>query len=157
MSRKPVRIRVLQIVLSFFVVVTPILALALPVDAASMGCANTFTGSVSVNPGVSLTPAVFQGLGPTDKTWVVHVWFGIASGSTNQNTNFAFGLYDTGTLVKIAAWKEVANAWNDAPGNYNYENSLTSHSGSTADLYVTIHNWGTLTTTYIYRADTLCM
>jgi len=126
-----------------FAIVATLIGIALPVAAHSMGCRNTYTGTVTVPAGGQQTVAPFFRIGPTDKTWVVIWRFGIAAGFPMQNTQFGFGLYETGPpLVLIATQGQVAQDWNSV-GSYNYANTLTSHGATVIEFYLTITNYGT--------------
>lgn len=144
-----------------FVVVAMFLAIAqvvaMPVIAHQMQCQATYTSSVTIPPGTSQTSTIFGAVGPVDKTWVIRLSFGIHSQGSNQPTSFVFGLYQSVPLLAIGSWQEVANDWNYAPGNYQYGDTVTSHSGERIDLYVTIRNFGSQTTTYQFQALTYCI
>jgi len=103
------------------------------------------TTTVCINPGQTLSRALYDNAGPSDRTWVINVGADIQLGGPDvHDAYFTFIMIDNGPYGGEAArFEGAAHEWIQS-GTKNYSSTLYAHTGGTFDLLLYMTNRGSI-------------
>lgn len=102
-----------------------------------------------LSPGTSLSYSFYSNVGPSDKTWVIRVFFGIYAPGPNdetdtvQNLGFKLWVIDHAITAEVAAYREGDLEWHSTT-EWVRATTLTAHVGGTLDVSGIAYNVDTI-------------
>lgn len=118
-----------------------------PVEAHTMTFLSQSFMQPCLSPGASISYAFYGNQGPSDKTWVIRVLFGLYWSNSQahetdaiQDMRFEVWMIDRSQTVTIAEYREGDWEFQSTNGPYTRGGTLTAHSGGTFDFTGVVYN-----------------